>query len=105
GFTVVIPPGFPDIPYPADNTYTPERWALGRKLFYDTALSRDSSVSCASCQRPDFAFADFHAVSPGVDGRLGTRNAPSLANVAYHPYYLREGGLPNLEMQVFVPLQ
>jgi cytochrome c peroxidase len=44
-------------------------------------------------------------VSPGVDGRLGTRNAPSLANVAYHPYYLREGGLPTLEMQVFVPLQ
>lgn len=105
GFAVVIPPGFPDIPYPADNTYTPERWALGRRLFYDAALSRDSTISCASCHRPEFAFADTRAVSPGIDGRLGTRNAPSLANVAYHPYYLREGGLPTLEMQVFVPLQ
>ena len=105
GFSVVIPQGFPDIPYPSDNAYTPERWALGRKLFYDKALSRDSTVSCASCHRPEFAFADYHAVSPGVDGRLGNRNVPSLANVAYHPYYLREGGLPTLEMQVFVPLQ
>ena len=105
GFTVVIPSGFPDIPYPADNSYTPERWALGRRLFYDASLSRDSTISCASCHRPELAFADYRPVSPGVDGRLGTRNAPSLANVAYHPYYLREGGLPTLEMQVFVPLQ
>src|SRR4029079_5472799 len=44
-------------------------------------------------------------VSPGVEERPGTRNAPTLANVAYHPYYTREGGVPTLEMQILVPIQ
>lgn len=104
-FVPTLPAGFPDVPYPADNGFTSSRWALGQKLFFDTALSRDSSVSCASCHRPALAFSDDRPVSPGVGGRLGHRNAPSLANVAYHPYYLREGSLPSLEMQVLVPLQ
>jgi len=104
-FVFVIPDGFPVPSFPDDNHFTPERWALGRKLFFDKSLSRDSTLSCASCHRPELAFSDQVPVSPGVDGRLGTRNAPSLANVVYHPYFTREGGLPTLEMQVFVPLQ
>lgn len=100
-----IPEGFPDINFPEGNEFTKARWDLGKKLFFDKALSLDSSISCASCHQPAFAFSDNIAFSLGVGGRLGTRNAPSLANVAYHPYFTREGGVPTLEMQILVPVQ
>lgn len=100
-----VPQGFPEVEFPEDNTFTPERWELGRKLFYDPVLSVDSSLSCASCHLPQNAFSDKVALSPGVFDRPGVRNAPSLANVAYHPYFLREGSVPTLEMQVLVPIQ
>ena len=102
---LAVPPGFPDPVFPADNELTPARWALGKKLFYDPVLSRDSTLSCASCHHAAKAFSDTVAFSPGVGGLPGTRNAPTLANVAYQPYYLREGGVPTLEMQILVPIQ
>lgn len=100
-----IPKGFPSIPYPEDNGFTEARWELGKKLFYDKVLSVDSSMSCASCHKADLAFSDNKSKTPGVFDRAGKRNAPSLANVAYHPYYTREGGVPTLEMQVLIPIQ
>ena len=99
------PPGFEAVPFPKDNEPTLERIELGRRLFFDTRLSRDFTVSCASCHRPELAFADDRTVSTGVENRLGTRNAPSLMNVAYQPYLLREGSVPTLEMQALVPVQ
>ncbi len=100
-----VPEGFPPIPFPKDNQFSEARWELGKKLFYDTRMSIDGTVSCASCHAPQLAFADTQAFSPGVFSRPGVRNAPSLANVAYQPYFLREGAVPSLEMQVLVPIQ
>lgn len=100
-----VPPGFPEQVFPPDNMPTPERVALGKALFFSKAFSSDNSIACVSCHAPANAFADTRAVSEGVAGRFGTRNAPSLANVGYFPYYLREGSLPTLEMQVLVPIQ
>ena len=100
-----IPKGFPEMDIPADNQFSIARWALGKKLFYDPIMSVDSSISCAHCHQTDLAFSDGLAVSKGVEDRLGTRNAPSLANVAYHPYFTREGGVPTLEGQILVPIQ
>ncbi|HMQ50109.1 MAG TPA: cytochrome c peroxidase [Saprospiraceae bacterium] len=100
-----IPAGFPAIAPPSDNAFLLERWLLGKKLFFDPVMSSDSSISCASCHRPELAFSDNQAISPGVAQRPGNRNVPSLANVAYHPYFTREGGVPTLEMQVLVPIQ
>ncbi len=100
-----IPEGFPEMPFPADNEFSEIRWKLGKKLFYDPILSIDGSLSCASCHKPQLAFADDKALSPGVMKRPGVRNAPSLANIGYHPYFLREGSVPTLEMQVLVPIQ
>lgn len=91
--------------FPKDNQFSLERWELGKKLFFDPILSIDSSLSCASCHKPELAFSDNRALSPGVFNRAGVRNAPSLSNVGYHPYFLREGGVPTLEMQVLVPIQ
>ena len=100
-----VPKGFSDIEHPEGNEFSMERWELGKKLFYDPILSKDGKVSCASCHDPALAFSDSEKVSIGSDGLLGTRNSPSLANVAYHPYYTREGGIPTLEMQILVPIQ
>ncbi len=100
-----IPKGFPEIDFPEGNEFTKARWDLGKRLFYDPALSLDSSINCASCHQPDLAFSDDIAFSLGVNEQIGTRNSPSLANVAYQPYFTREGGVPTLEMQVLVPIQ
>lgn len=100
-----LPAGFPELPFPAENAFTQARWELGKQLFFDPIMSVDSSISCASCHQPELAFSDQLAFSPGVAQRPGTRNATSLSNLAYHPYYTREGGIATLEMQVLVPIQ
>ena len=100
-----LPAGFPTILYPEDNAYTTARWQLGKKLFYDNVLSIDSSINCGTCHKSSLAFSDDVSFSDGVKKRPGTRNSPTLANVAYHPYLTREGGVPTLEMQVLVPIQ
>lgn len=100
-----IPKGFPEIDYPEENEFTQARWNLGKQLFFDKALSLDSTISCASCHKAKLAFSDDVALSLGVENRIGTRNSPTLANIAYHPYYTREGGVPTLEMQILVPIQ
>lgn len=102
---LAVPPGFPAPVFPSGNELTPARWALGKRLFYDPVLSRDSMVSCASCHHASNAFSDTMAFSPGVADRPGARNSPTLANIGYHPYFTREGGVPTLEMQILVPIQ
>lgn len=105
GELMEIPQGFPIMEFPADNAFTLERWGLGKRLFFDQVMSIDSSISCASCHAPQLAFGDDRKISPGVEGRLGERNSPSLANIGFHPYFTREGGVATLEMQVFIPIQ
>lgn len=100
-----LPAGFPLRNIPLDNLLTLERIALGKILFYDPILSRDSTVSCASCHNPILAFTDGFPKSKGIENQELLRNSKSLANVAYHPYYLSEGGVPTLEQQVLVPIQ
>ena len=102
---LAVPPGFPAPVFPDGNGLTPARWMLGKKLFYDPIMSSDSTRSCASCHHAAKAFSDTVAFSPGIADRPGTRNAPTLANIGYHPYFTREGGVPTLEMQILVPIQ
>ncbi len=104
-YTLRIPTGFPTPDIPLDNALTLSRVTLGKLLFYDPVLSADSTRSCASCHAAHLAFSDSTAVSLGIENRPGTRNAPTLANVAYQKRLLREGGIPTLEMQILVPIQ
>tara|TARA_B110000977_G_scaffold34937_1_gene46706 strand:- start:392 stop:1375 length:984 start_codon:yes stop_codon:yes gene_type:complete len=104
-FHLLVPKGFPEVNIPNDNQLTVERINLGKKLFYDPILSRDSSISCNSCHLQEFAFTDANKTSIGIEGRPGKRNAMSLANVAYANFLQRESGVPTLEMQVLVPIQ
>ncbi len=104
-YILTTPAGFPEMFIPADNPLTQERIDLGRRLFYDPILSRDTSLSCATCHMQENGFGQQIALPIGIDGRTGLRNAPPLGNIGYHPYYLREGGVPTLEQQVAVPVQ
>ena len=81
------------------------RFELGRTLFYDPALSRDSSISCATChlQYSGFTHID-HPVSHGIDGRIGTRNSPVMINLAWNKFFHWDGGVIHLNAQAINPL-
>lgn len=100
-----IPVGFPSITFPDGNAYTRERWELGKRLFYDPIMSKQNTISCGSCHQTKHAFSDTVAFSIGDNNLSGRSNAPTLTNIAYHPYYTRAGGVPTLEMQILVPIQ
>lgn len=103
-FALELPPGFEPPITPADNPLTDASVRLGKALFFDPRLSVDGTISCASCHLVDHAFSDTVAKSMGVNGALGMRNAPSLANLAYHGSFFRDGGVPTLEQQVIAPV-
>jgi cytochrome c peroxidase len=104
-YVLDIPTGFPAPIVPEDNELTIARVALGKRLFYDPNISVDSTISCASCHKQELAFADDQSISPGVQGRLGFRNAPTLANLAYLTYVNKDGGVPKLDLQALVPIE
>ena len=104
-FHLELPAGFPEPEYPEDNALTQARVHLGKKLFYDPILSRDSTVSCHSCHKQELAFAHNVAISPGIEGRLGFRNAPTLVNLAYAERVNKDGGVVKLDIQAVVPIE
>lgn len=100
-----LPAGVPAPDVPADNALTPEKIALGKRLFYDRRLSGNGQQSCSTCHLQAFAFAEPRAVSIGSTGTELTRNAPALVNVAYNPTLTwSHPGLETLERQHLVPL-
>lgn len=78
---------------------------LGKKLFNERILSKDSSVSCASCHKPGFAFADTLPFSVGIFGKLTSRNTPSVLNMKNRPYYFWDGRANTLEEQALMPIE
>ena len=82
-----------------------DKAALGRLLFFDPILSSDSSVSCASCHKPEFYFADTSAFSRGVGQGRTVRNTPSVLNMAGRELMFWDGRAHNLEHQSLFPVQ
>ncbi|MBK9742926.1 MAG: cytochrome-c peroxidase [Saprospiraceae bacterium] len=78
---------------------------LGEKLFFDPILSKDSTISCGNCHNPKFAFADTVAISVGVEGKLGRRNAPSVMNMAYRSEFFYDGRAKSLRDQIHFPIE
>lgn len=87
------------------NALSEEGFQLGRKLFYDPILSKDSTISCASChlQATGFTHVD-HALSHGIEGRIGTRNSLALVNLAWGKSFMWDGGVNHLDMQPLNPI-
>ena len=101
-----IPKGWPKPNYDfKKNPLTEEGFQLGRHLFYDPILSRDNTISCASChlQATGFTHVD-HQLSHGIDGKIGTRNSMTLINLAWSKDFMWDGGVNNLEMQPINPI-
>jgi cytochrome c peroxidase len=96
---------FPIPDLPRDNPLIEERVSLGEKLFHETALSRDGSLSCASCHQSDSGFSDSRRYSIGVEGRIGTRHAMPLMNLAWKNSYFWDGRAPSLRAQALTPMQ
>ena len=102
---VGIPETYPQLEIPADNPMTFEGVALGRMLFFDPVLSRDSSISCSSCHLPEMSFTDGNALSKGVAGLEGRRSAMNLLDIAFHHAGLFwDGRSPTLEEQALHPV-
>ena len=89
---------------PPDNPQTPEKIALGRKLFFDGRLSADGSVACASCHNPEGAFTDGKPTSIGIHGGVGQRNAPTVLNALYNKTQFWDGRAKTLEDQAALPI-
>ena len=101
---IKVPLGLPALAIPADNPPTTDTIALGRRLYYDKALSVDGTIACASCHRPDAGFADPDQFSSGVGGKKGGRQAPSVINAAYYTTQFWDGREPSLEAQAVGPI-
>lgn len=77
---------------------------LGEMLFFDPVLSKDRTVSCASCHLPQFAFADTAVFSKGINGKLTSRNTPAITNQSARPNYFWDGRAGTLEEQALQPI-
>jgi cytochrome c peroxidase len=106
GFELVLPEGLNrnDFFVPEDNPINRDKVELGRALFFDTRLSFDNSVSCATCHSPQNAFTDSLRVSMGIDAQQGERNAPTIINRAFSREQFWDGRASSLEEQSKGPL-
>jgi len=97
----ILPPVIPE-----DNPLTIEGIALGKRLFFDPILSRDGSLACVACHRPENAFSDPRSLSVGVNGNIGVRNAMPLQNLAwnFNEKYNWDGSATTLEQQLLGPV-
>lgn len=96
--------GLPKLIVPIDNPISSAKVALGRKLFFDKRMSRNGAISCANCHQPERGYTDGLRVAQGIDGRLGTRNTPSLLNVVFNQTQFWDGRRADLEAQALDPL-
>jgi cytochrome c peroxidase len=91
-------------PVPATNALTRDKVAIGRRLFFDRRLSRDSTRSCASCHDPGRAFTDGRGLTVGPKGEIGRRNVPTLVNRAWGRTFFWDGRTNTLEEQALMPI-
>ena len=105
-YTLVLPAEIPAPSYDfSQNPLTKQGIALGRHLFYDPKLSRDSSISCGFCHQQFAAFGHYdHALAHGIEGRIGTRSVPTLFNLIWQKEFMWDGGVNNLEIQPLTPI-
>jgi cytochrome c peroxidase len=101
-----VPANFPAVAQDIEYNYPTEKgFELGRKLFYDGHLSADGTISCSFCHEQGYAFTHHgHDFSHGINNQEGTRNAPSVQNLAFLSEYFYDGASNSLEMLSIVPI-
>lgn len=105
-YEFVVPKGWPKPVYDfKKNKLTQEKIFLGRVLFYDPLLSRDNTISCASCHSSYHAFTHVdHALSHGVGDSIGKRNALPLMNLAWQKQFMWDGSISDLNFFSLTPI-
>lgn len=87
------------------NPLTKEKIELGRRLFYDPILSKDSTISCQNCHSQNSAFTHIdHSLSHGINDSIGLRNSPALMNLAWNKSFMWDGAINHLDMQALAPI-
>jgi cytochrome c peroxidase len=104
-FEVKIPLGLPELPVPEDNPLTVEKIALGKQLYFDKRLSKDGTISCATCHDPKMAWAEHRPTSKGINDQLGGANSPTVINSAYAKVLFWDGRAASLEEQAAGPIE
>lgn len=99
-----VPIGIDWIIVPEDNPMSAEKVELGKQLFFDTRLSGNGTISCASCHNPNKGWADDQKFSLGAHGELTRRNVPSVVNVGLHRTFFWDGRATSLEAQALAPM-
>ncbi len=94
----------PEPPIPPDNPQTTSKIQLGKMLFFDTRLSRDYSLSCATCHTPDKAYSDGRPKAIGIGNKMLLRRSPSILNAAYNSAQFWDGRAASLEEQARAPI-
>lgn len=107
GLKEVVPAGWPKPVYTFSvNTISDAKFNLGKELFYEEMLSKDNTISCGTCHQQFVAFAHAeHDVSHGINDQVGTRNAPGIFNMNWHPYFMHDGGINHIEVQPLGPIE
>ncbi len=102
----VVPAGWPKPAYNfKKNPLDPQKVELGKRLFDETLLSRDNTISCNSCHAQYTAFAHTdHSLSHGIEGKIGSRNSPALMNLAWSNSFMWDGSVTQLDLQAQKPI-
>lgn len=100
-----IPTGLNNLKVPQDNPLAADKVELGKQLYFDPRLSRDNTVSCASCHDPAKGWSNGEAFATGVRGQKGGRSAPTIINAAYQHFQFWDGRAQELEGQALGPIQ
>jgi cytochrome c peroxidase len=107
--TVAVPKGLPPLTpnavVPAYNPLTKAKVELGKELYFDPRVSKNGTVSCATCHNPEKGWTDNLTVSVGILGQVGSRSAPTVLNTAYGKTMFWDGRAPSLEGQAQGPIQ
>ena len=99
------PLGLKPVPHPEANQPSEEKIALGKQLYFDPRLSRDNTISCASCHDPAKGYSNGEQFATGVRGQKGGRNSPTVLNTAYQKFQFWDGREGSLEGQALGPIQ
>ncbi len=91
-------------PIPLSVDVNEEKASLGKKLFFDTRLSTDDTISCQSCHNIMDGGADYFAFSVGVNGRKGAMNSPTVFNSRYNIAQFWDGRAADLQEQAKGPI-
>lgn len=94
----------PPVIVPPDNPQTALKIQLGKQLYFDTRLSQDNTISCATCHDPTLGWSDKGPTSAGIKGQRGGRRSPPVSNAAYLPLQFWDGRAPSLEEQAKGPI-